>query len=96
MSQETVTKVILKAMSEDEFRENLFANPGTVLTGFDLTEEERQALSNVQRESFDAFASEIEQRISKTFLAFPFDRPHRSMPEEPLPIIPINLPGPVS
>jgi len=95
MSQETVTKVILKAMSEDEFRENLFANPGTVLTGFDLTEEERQALSNVQRESFDAFASEIEQRISKTFFVLPFERPHRHPIDEPPAITPINLPGPI-
>ena len=95
MSQETVTKVILKAMSENEFREQLFSNPGAALTGFDLTEEEHRALSGLERESFDAFASDIEQRISKTFLAFPFDRPHRHMPEEPDAITPINLPGPI-
>jgi hypothetical protein len=96
MSQETVTKVILKAMSEEEFREQLFTDPGAALTGYDLTEEERQALNSLERESFDVMASDIEQRISKSFIVLPLEPPHRPHFDEPPAVTPINLPGPIT
>jgi hypothetical protein len=68
MSQEAVNQVILKALSDAGFREQLFFDPAAALVGFDLSGEEHQALSSLQRESFDIFASEIEQRISKSSL----------------------------
>lgn len=66
MSQETVTKVITKALLDDEFRSQLFSDPDEALSGYDLTEEERASLSALQEDAFDAFASEIEERISRS------------------------------
>lgn len=37
MSQETVVEVITKTLVDGEFRSQLFADPGTALSGYDLT-----------------------------------------------------------
>jgi hypothetical protein len=65
MSQETVIEVIRKALVDEKFRSQLFSDPGAALSGYDLTEEERASLSALEEEAFDAFASEIEERVSK-------------------------------
>jgi hypothetical protein len=43
----------------------LFADPGAALSGHDLTEEERESLCGLQEEALDAFAAEVEERISR-------------------------------
>ena len=68
MSQDTVIEVLTKALVDTGFRDRLFAEPDTVLSGYDLTEEETEALSGMKRETFDALATEIERRISKETL----------------------------
>jgi hypothetical protein len=65
MSQESVIDVISKAVGDTEFRGLLFSDPVTALTDYDLTAEERESLSALEEEAFDAFASELEDRISK-------------------------------
>jgi hypothetical protein len=70
MSQEVVVEVITKVLMDNGFRDQLFADPETALTSYDLTEQERKALSSMEREKFDAFASDVEQRISKSGLGF--------------------------
>jgi hypothetical protein len=73
MTKENVTQIIGKALVEPEFHSLLFSNPEAALSGYDLTEEERTGLSSMKAEDFDAFASLLEQRESKTGLhsAFP-------------------------
>jgi len=76
MSQETVVEVITKALVDAEFRSQLFADPGAALSGYDLTEEERASLSALQEDAFGAFASEIEERVSKaTPIMLPYPVP---------------------
>ncbi len=65
MSQEAVTQIVTKALNDSEFREQLFDHPDTALAGFELTEEERNGLSGLTREEFDAYATDIEERLSK-------------------------------
>jgi hypothetical protein len=65
MSQETVVEVITKALVDTEFRSQLLAEPAAALSGYDLTEEERESLTALQEDAFDAFASEVEERVSK-------------------------------
>jgi hypothetical protein len=65
MSQDAVIDVIKKALMDTDFRDHLLKEPAAVLNGLDLTEEERQALSNIKKEAFDTFAGEVEQRVSK-------------------------------
>jgi hypothetical protein len=68
MPQENVVEIIGKAIIDKGFRDELFANPGDVLAGYDLTEQERTELSNLGREAFDAFASSLDERVSKASL----------------------------
>jgi len=65
MSQEAVIDVISKAVGDPEFRGLLFSDPETTLADYDLTAEEHESLSALEEEAFDAFASELEDRISK-------------------------------
>ncbi len=67
MSAESVQQIIGRAIGDGAFRELLFSNPDQALAGFDLTAEETSALKGLKREEFDAAASDLEQRISKTF-----------------------------
>lgn len=56
MSAETVDTILAKAMNDATFAEALFTNPDEALTGYDLTEEEKQTLKNMSREDFDKYA----------------------------------------
>jgi hypothetical protein len=70
MSRGSVAQVIAKALVDAEFRNRLLTEPDTALSGYDLTEEERDSLSALREDAFDDFASEVEERISKSS---PFD-----------------------
>jgi hypothetical protein len=65
MSQETVQKIIIRAVTEPEYRELLFGEPDKALKGYELSEEEAAALKGLERERFDAVVSEVEERVSR-------------------------------
>ena len=65
MSQETVQKIIIRAVREPEYRELLFGEPDKALEGYELSEEESAALKGLERDSFDAVVSEVEERVSR-------------------------------
>jgi hypothetical protein len=50
---------------ETEYRELLFNEPDKALEDYELTEEEKDALKGMEREKFDAVASELEERVSR-------------------------------
>ena len=66
MSQETVQEVIIKAVSEPEFRELLFSDLDKALEGFDLTEEEIESLKQMDTGMLDEYFGELEERVSRT------------------------------
>jgi hypothetical protein len=68
MSQENVAQIILKALNDLGFREQLYADPGKALASYELTEQERAEFNNMSHEAFDAYAAEVEQRVSKSGL----------------------------
>ncbi len=74
MSAESVQQIIGRAIGDEAFRELLFSKPDQALAGFDLTADEIATLKGLKREEFDAAASDLEQRISKTFLGVPMDQ----------------------
>lgn len=65
MSEENVIKVVIQAVSDLEYRELLFNDPGKALEGFELTEEEAGLLHNMKREHFDEAFSELDERVSR-------------------------------
>lgn len=65
MSQEAVMQVIEKAENDAEYKKLLFSNPDTALKGYDLTKEEKDALSNLNEDNFDEFAGGLGDRSTK-------------------------------
>ncbi len=74
MSQASVEQVIGKLLLDVDFRKAVAANAAEALAAFDLTAEERDALSKVDASSFDAAAGELDLRISKMTIRPMFDR----------------------
>jgi hypothetical protein len=68
MSKEAVQAVISKAVSDDKFREALFADPDRALHGYDLTEDEIAALKKIDAESMQSLTGNLDERISKAFI----------------------------
>ncbi len=65
MSAETVQEIIVKAVTDKEYRELLFSDPDRALENFELTDEEVTALKELEREQFDAVEGELEERVSR-------------------------------
>ena len=65
MSIESVQTILGRAVTEPEYRDLLFSDPQAALEGYELSEEEKAALEGLEREKFDAVASELEERISR-------------------------------
>jgi hypothetical protein len=66
MSQHEVERVIGRAVTDATFREALIKNAREACKGFDLTEEELDALEALDSQSLAAFAGTLDKRISKT------------------------------
>ena len=65
MSQETVKEIIERAGQDKKFRQQLFSDPKTALDGYDLTDEERDMLSDLDKDNFDDFAGGLGDRTTK-------------------------------
>ncbi|OAN41056.1 hypothetical protein A6A03_19190 [Chloroflexus islandicus] len=66
MSQSAVEQVIGRAVIDAEFRAQLIADARAACAGYDLTEEELEALERLDTESLQAFAGKLDPRLSKS------------------------------
>ncbi len=73
MSQRELEAVIGRAILDQEFRMELFANPTAALAGYDLTEAEVATLRLVDAESLDACARGLARRVSRTLASTGLD-----------------------
>lgn len=65
MSKSDVIAIIERALDDETYRNLLFSDPGTALSGYDLTADEIKRLSNLTPENFDEFAGELTGRTTK-------------------------------
>ena len=65
MSQDAVSQIIGRAVTDDEFRALLFANPDQALKGYELTDDEIAALSDLKQEDLEDFSTKLDSRITK-------------------------------
>jgi hypothetical protein len=65
MSTETVQKIIIKAVTDEDYRELLFSEPDKALEGFELSDEEIASLKALERDQFNASIGELEERMSR-------------------------------
>jgi hypothetical protein len=66
MSQHEIERVIGRAATDSAFRNALVENAREACKGFDLTEEEIEALEKLDTSSLSSFAASLDKRISKT------------------------------
>jgi len=79
MSKEAVAEIIGKAILDIEFRDQLFADPGKILSGYDLNEQEQTEFRELKRDAFEAFASTLDERVSQASLLMNFAQDQRSI-----------------
>ena len=65
MSAETVQEIIVRAVTDEEYRELLFSDPNNAIENYDLTVEEATALRGLERDQFDVMLGELEERVSR-------------------------------
>ena len=65
MSKKALQSVIGRAVTDASFRNSLFADPDTVLDGYDLTDGEIAALKAIDAETLDNMAGDLDDRMSK-------------------------------
>jgi hypothetical protein len=65
MSQQAVQNLIGRAVMDAEFRNLLFSDPDKAFEGYDLTEEEKNVLRNLDAEEVASFAGKLDERITK-------------------------------
>lgn len=66
MSQHDIERVIGRAATDSGFRKALIDNARKACQGYDLTEDELDALEKLDADSLMAFAGSLDNRISKT------------------------------
>jgi len=66
MSQTEIERVIGRAVTDSAFRQALIENAREACKGYDLSEDELDALEKLDATSLMAFAGTLDARISKT------------------------------
>lgn len=66
MSLEAVQQVIGRAITDAEFRQQLIDDARAACQGYDLTDEELDALEALDSDSLKAFAGTLDARLSKS------------------------------
>lgn len=66
MAQNEVERVIGRAVTDEAFRKQLIDDARAACAGYDLTEEELDALEKLDAQSLLAFAGTLDRRITKT------------------------------
>lgn len=65
MSETTVKEIVNRAIEDEAFRTLLFSNPQSALESYDLTDEEREMLKNLDEGQLDKFAGGLGDRSTK-------------------------------
>jgi hypothetical protein len=63
-SEASVVEIVGKAISDEEYRSELFQDTRTAITGYRVSAEDQIALGEMTTEAFDFFAAEVEQRFA--------------------------------
>lgn len=67
MSMQNVEVILGKLVTDQEFRKLLSENPDQALSGYELTDEEKEALRTIDSEKLTALSESLDQRITKAF-----------------------------
>ena len=68
MSEVVLKEIVDRAVADDSFRKKLLSDPTSALAGYDLTDAERELLSNLDEGKFDEFAGGLGDRTTKGWI----------------------------
>jgi hypothetical protein len=68
MSEVVLREIIDRAVADDSFRRQLLSDPSTALRGYELSDAERELLSNLDEGNFDEFAGGLGDRATKGWI----------------------------
>ena len=63
MSETAVFEVINHAVTDEDYRQSLFTEPGEILAGYDLTADEIEMLINLNADNFEEFYYSVIERV---------------------------------
>ena len=66
MTEDHVSMIVGRAVTDSKFRELLLSNPEEALKDYELTEEEKEALLKIQKEDLEDFSGKLDDRITKS------------------------------
>ena len=70
MTVEHVKHIIGRAVVDADFREQLFTDLDAAVEDYELTTDERDALTRLEREKFEELSSDLGDRISRAGIGF--------------------------
>ena len=62
---EALDQIVERAVNDEEFRNLLFSDLDKALEGYNISDEERDLLENLDEENFDEFAGGLGSRTTK-------------------------------
>lgn len=65
MGEDAVAQIIGRAVMDDDFRALLLSNPEQALQGYDLSDDEAEALKGLKQEDLEDFSAKLDSRITK-------------------------------
>lgn len=65
MSKQAVEQILGRIITDAEFRRLFFEDAQAALKGYDLSDEEREALLKTQVEDIESFSRKLDERITK-------------------------------
>ena len=70
-AEESVVDIIGNAIADEDYRGVLFSDVETAARGYEISDQDQNALGEMTAESFDFFAAEVEKRINEALAGFP-------------------------
>ncbi len=70
MSKQAVEQILGRIVTDEDFRKLFFSNPEKALEGYDLSDEEREALLETKKEDVEGFSRKLDERITKGKMIF--------------------------
>lgn len=65
MTEQAVEQILGRIVTDEKFRELFFSDPEKALKGYDISDEEREALLKIKVEDVEGFSRKLDDRITK-------------------------------
>ncbi|MFA6000928.1 MAG: Os1348 family NHLP clan protein [Thermoleophilia bacterium] len=68
MAKKGVVAVVGRAVVDEQYRERFYKNPMLAMEGYDLSNDEKQAIAGIDRRQMDKFADSVNYRLRSWYI----------------------------